>query len=324
MFGIEMSLLMYAALFVGVLLVVEGAYQLTVDARYGPRAVVNRRMRMIEAGADQSQVLKALRREPRDPEGAARWLPMIALVERRLAQAGLAVPVHRLLLWAVGLALLGLISLRLVTTLPPPLAVLSALAFALAVPALYVEWRRRRRIRQFGEQLPAALDLLVRSLKVGHPLSAALNIVAEELPDPIGTEFGIVIDEITYGLDLEDAFEHLNERVEVPDLRYMTVAINIQYSAGGNLAEILAGLARVIRDRFHMSRKIKAVSAEGRLSAVFLSTFPVGLAGALYLINPNYYAQIADDPMFPFLTGLTVVLLIVNVIAMRWLVNFKV
>jgi tight adherence protein B len=324
MFGIEMSLFMYAALFVGVLLVVEGAYQLTVDARYGPRAVVNRRMRMIEAGADHSQVLKALRREPRDLEGSARWLSGIALVERRLAQAGLAVPIHRLLLWVVALTLVGLISLRLFTTVPLPLALLASTGLALAVPALYVEWRRRRRVRQFGEQLPAALDLLVRSLRVGHPLSAALNIVAEELPDPIGTEFGIVIDEITYGLDLEDAFQHLNERVEVPDLRYMTVAINIQYSAGGNLAEILAGLARVIRDRFHMSRKIKAVSAEGRLSAVFLSTFPVVLAGALYLINPNYYAQVADDPMFPFLAGLTVVLLIINVIAMRFLVNFKV
>ena len=178
MFGIEMSLFMYAALFVGVLLVVEGAYQLTVDARYGPRAVVNRRMRMIEAGADHSQILKALRREPRDLEGRARWLSGIALVERRLAQAGLAVPIHRLLLWVVALTLVGLISLRLFTIVPLPLALLASTGLALAVPALYVEWRRRRRVRQFGEQLPAALDLLVRSLRVGHPLSAALNIVA--------------------------------------------------------------------------------------------------------------------------------------------------
>lgn len=321
MFGAETSLFVYAALFVGVLLVVEGAYQLVVDARDGPRAAINRRMRMIEAGADPDQILQALRRQPRD---AAEGLPWITHIERRIAQAGMTVSTSRLAVWVVALGSVAAIVLRLLTPLSLPVAILIAGGLALAIPTLYVQSRRKRRIRRFSEQLPAALDLLVRSLRIGHPLSAALGIVAEEMPDPIGTEFGIVVDEVTYGLDLEDAFEHLNQRVEVQDLRYMTVAINIQHAAGGNLAEILAGLARVIRDRFQMFRKIKAVSAEGRLSAIFLSSFPLVLAGALYLINPEYYTQVSDDPMFGFLAGLTGFLLLVNVGVMRWLVNFKV
>lgn len=325
MFGAETSLFVYAALFVGVLLVVEGGYQLVADARDGPRAAINRRVRMIEAGADPDQVLQALRRQPRDAaEGVGRWLPWITHIERWIAQAGMTMSTSRLAVWVVALGSVGTIVLRLLTPLSLPMSVLIAGGLALAIPALYVRSRRKRRIRRFSEQLPGALDLLVRSLRIGHPLSASLGIVAEEMPDPIGTEFGIVVDEVTYGLDLEDAFEHLNQRVEVPDLRYMTVAINIQHNAGGNLAEILAGLARVIRDRFHMFRKIKAVSAEGRLSAIFLSTFPLVLAGALYLINPEYYAQVSDDPMFRFLAGLTGFLLLVNVGVMRWLVNFKV
>lgn len=325
MFGAETSLFVYAALFVGILLVVEGAYQLVTDARHGPRAAVNRRMRMIEAGADPSQVLQALRRQPRDgAAGVAGWLPWIAHIERWIGQAGMSVSSSRLAVWALALVAVIAILLRLLAPLSLPVAMLIALGLGLAIPALYINGRRKRRVRRFGEQLPAALDLLVRSLRVGHPLSASLAIVAEEMPDPIGTEFGIVVDEITYGLDLEDAFENLNQRVELPDLRYMTVAINIQYTAGGNLAEILGGLARVIRDRFQMFRKIKAVSAEGRLSAVFLSSFPMILAGALYLINPEYYTQVSDDPMFPFLAGLTGFLLLVNIGVMRWLVNFKV
>lgn len=325
MFGTETNLFLYAALFVGVLLVVEGAYRLVADARHGTGAAINRRMRMIEAGADPNQVLQALRRQPRDAaDRVAGWLPWIEHIEQWITQAGMTVSIPRLAVWLLALASVSVILLRLLTPLSPPLAVLVGLGLALAIPAWYIHRRRKRRVRRFGEQLPAALDLLVRSLRIGHPLSASLGIVAEEMPDPIGTEFGIVVDEVTYGLDLEDAFEHLNRRVALPDLRYMTVAINIQHTAGGNLAEILAGLARVIRDRFQMFRKIKAVSAEGRMSAIFLSSFPLILAGTLYLINPEYYTQVSDDPMFPFLAGITGFLLLVNVGVMQWLVTFKV
>lgn len=317
--------LLYAALFLGVLLLVEGAYQFIADLRHGPRAQINRRIRMIESGADAREILAALRRSTAEGDaGLAGRVPGVDRLERLIRQAGMTVSSTRVLLWMLSLAVVSYVGLDLWSPLPLPLAALFAAGLAVGPPVLYIRWRRRRRISMFGEQLPGALDLLVRSLKVGHPMSAALGIVAQEMPDPIGTEFGIAIDEITYGLDLQEAMANMNERVDLPDLRYMTVAINIQHNSGGNLAEILAALSRVIRDRFQMFRKIKAVSAEGRLSAFFLSIFPFLLAVALYVINPNYYIQVADDPAFPFVATVTAVLLVINIFVMRWLVNLRV
>jgi tight adherence protein B len=129
---------------------------------------------------------------------------------------------------------------------------------------------------------------------------------------------------MTYGLDLEEAVASIAERVGHPDLHYVVVAINIQYGTGGNLAEILTGLAKVIRDREQMFRKAKAVSAEGRLSAIFLAVFPMLLAAALYLVNPDYYGNVSDEPMFPYFVGATIFLLISNILVMRWLVNIRV
>lgn len=325
MFSGSNLLILYAALFIGVLLLVEGLYQIVIDVRSGPRAQINRRMKMLESGSDPHQILQALRRKRTQPRvGLGQALAIGDSLERLITQAGLSLPVGRLLLWQAVFGAMILAGLGLWTPVPRAAAAIVALAATGGLPLLYLRALKRRRMKLFGEQLPAALDLLVRSLRVGHPLSAALGVVAQELPDPIGSEFGIVVDEVTYGLDLQEAIDNMNERIDLPDLRYMTVAISIQHNSGGNLAEILAGLSKVIRDRFQMFRKVKAVSAEGRLSAVFLSVFPFVLATLLWLINPTYYSQVADDPMFPFLAGMTVVLLVVNIFVMRWLVNFRV
>ena len=319
------TLIVYAGLFIGVLLLVEGLYRLLVDVQGGPRARINRRMTMLQQGANPRQVLQALRRRPSQTSGPFAFAnSLFGDFDRMIAQAGLTLSPTRLLVYQTALASVIFLSLTFWTALPTLAATVLGATLGLGLPLLYIRSRRRRRLRLFGEQLPTALDLLVRSLRVGHPLSASLGIVAQELPDPIGSEFGVVVDEVTYGLDLQEAIENLKNRIDLPDLGYMTVAINIQYNAGGNLAEVLAGLSKVIRDRMQMFRKIRAVSAEGRLSAVFLSVFPFVLAGLLWMINPEYYKQVSDDPLFPFLTGLTVVLLIVNIFVMRWLVNFKV
>lgn len=319
------ALIVYAGLFIGVLLLVEGFYRLVVDVQTGPRARINRRMTMLQQGSDPRQVLQALRRQRSETTGLLAFADrLFGDFDRMISQAGLGVSPARLLVRQMALAGVIFLCLALWTALPKLAATAVGAALGLGLPLLYIQARRRRRLKLFGEQLPTALDLLVRSLRVGHPLSASLGIVAQELPDPIGSEFGIVVDEVTYGLDLQEAIDNLGDRVDVPDLRYMTVAINIQYESGGNLAEVLAGLAKVIRDRLQMFRKIKAVSAEGRMSAVFLSVFPFILAGLLWTINPKYYQQVSDDPLFPILAGLTVVLLIINIFVMRWLVNFKV
>jgi tight adherence protein B len=151
---------------------------------------------------------------------------------------------------------------------------------------------RNRRRRTFEAQLPEAIDVLVRSLRAGHPVSAAIRMVVRELPDPIGTEFAIAADELTYGLDLETAVHNVSRRVGQQDLALVVVAIGIQAKSGGNLAEILNSISKMIRERLRMRLKVKALSAEARFSAVVLSILPMALFGLLLVIAPHFYGDV--------------------------------
>ena len=145
--------------------------------------------------------------------------------------------------------------------------------------------------RQFGAQFPDALDMIVRSLRAGHPVPIAITMVAREMPDPIGSEFGIVADEITYGADLETAMRNLYFRVGQDDLPLFVTAVAIQGSTGGNLGEILENLSGVIRQRFKMRRKIRALAAEGRASALILSSLPIAMFLIIQLVAPEFLCQ---------------------------------
>lgn len=183
---------------------------------------------------------------------------------------------------------------------------------------------RSARHRKLEAQLPEAIDILVRSLKAGHPILAAIRLVRRELPDPIATEFGILADEITYGLDLESAMNNLAARVGQEDLTLVVVATSIQSSAGGNLAEILGGMSHVVRERLKMRLKVKAMSAEGRFSAMMLSILPFALFGLLWLIAPNFYGEVWDQPVVkPLLFAAAVWLAIGNVVMHR-MVRFRI
>ena len=178
--------------------------------------------------------------------------------------------------------------------------------------------------KQFEEQLPDALDLIVRSLKIGHPVASAIGVIAQEMPAPIGPEFAIVSEKVAYGHELTTALAEMQERVPAPDLGYFAMAIQIQSEAGGNLVESLQKLANVIRDRYRMFRKVHAITAEGRFSAWALSSFPFAIAFAITLIRPDYYNQVAQADWFPYVAVLVVFLLIVNVVMMRLLTTIKV
>ena len=197
-------------------------------------------------------------------------------------------------------------------------------AVGVGLPILYLSRRKRLRLKRFGEQLPDALDLIVRSLRAGHPINSAMTMVATEMADPIGTEFGIVVDEMTYGLDLRAALHSLAKRVPQGDLQFMIVTIEIQHATGGDLSEVLAGLADVIRDRFRIFLKISSVSAEGRFSARLVSALPFLVAGAVMVMNPSYFMAVSDDPLFvPYFVTAFVWMMIGNFIMWR-MVNFRV
>ena len=205
-----------------------------------------------------------------------------------------------------------------------PLAFPIAPVVGISSVVLYLTGARASRLRKFEEQLPDAIDLIVRSLKIGHPLSGAMSVVGRELPAPISTEFATAFDQVTYGQDIPTAFANMAERVPLQDLGYLTMAIQIQQESGGNLVESLSKLSTVIRGRFRMFRKVKALTAEGRFSAWLLSVFPFSLIFLIQLAKPDYYTQIMTIPSFPYLFGGTIGLLVVNVIAMRIITKIKV
>ncbi len=167
----------------------------------------------------------------------------------------------------------------------------AALFSATALPYLVLRMLRARRQKKFGAQFPDALDIIVRSLRAGHPVPIAITMVGREMADPIGSEFGIVSDEITYGADLETAMRNLYARIGSDDLPLFVTAVAIQGSTGGNLGEILENLSGVIRQRFKMRRKIRALAAEGRASAMILSALPIGMFVVIQFIAPDFYGR---------------------------------
>jgi tight adherence protein B len=178
-------------------------------------------------------------------------------------------------------------------------ALIIFLVVGFAFPLLVLRRARNKRIQKFAKQLPDALDMIVRSLRAGHPASVAIGLVAREIPDPLGTEFGIVADEITFGLSMEQAVRKLSERVGFEGLHLLSVSLAIQSKTGGNLTEILANLSSVLRERQKLRLKIRALSAEGRASAWLISLFPAVMFLILMLVAPSYYGQVWDSPLIP-------------------------
>jgi tight adherence protein B len=200
-----------------------------------------------------------------------------------------------------------------------------ALAGLLAAASLYVflVLARRRRIAAFSEQFPDALDVIARGLRVGHPFRVALGLVAREMPDPVGSEFGIVVDEIMFGLEQSTAVDNLGSRVGHNDLSFFSTAVNIQHQTGGNLAEILSRLSTMLRSRSKLRLKIRALSAEGRLSAVALSLTPFVLFALITLISPDYFFGVKDHPIAILALIVGGLLLVIGNVTLYRMVNFK-
>jgi tight adherence protein B len=319
-------LLLYGLLFVGVFFFVDAISGIIRAARGRDEEAVERRLTSsvlttVHMAAPRYDIV-------RRQETTAEWLlqlPFITQFQRLLATSGTGLTVQR----AAGImVVLSVVFLLLYAVIVParflPIAIIAAPASGVGLVILFVLRARNQRRHKFEEQLPDAIDLIVRSLKVGHPLSGAMAVVGRELPAPISTEFQTAFDAVSYGQDIPTAFIKMAERVPLPDLGYLSMAIQIQQESGGNLVESLAKLSTVIRERFRMFRKVKALTAEGRFSAWFLSMFPFVLIPIITFIKPDYYTSVMDIPVFNTLVMVTIVLLIINIIAMRVITNLKV
>lgn len=276
-----------------------------------------RRFASLDATADRENREELRRR-------STRWSrhPLTRHVTRLVVQSGTR-------LSGVSLALVG-VALTLVFTLilPAPAAAAwrAVVAAGLAVAALegWLRIKRARRIARFGEQLPDVIDVIVRSLRAGHPLAVSLNLVARETPEPAGHEFALVVDEVNYGRSLGEALENLSERVGHPELRFFVASTSIAHQTGGNLGEILSRLSRMLRDRFRLARRVRALSAEGRFSGYALSALPIALFGIINLVSASYYADFWRSAAAKPLLAISVGLIAVGNIVIYRLVNFKV
>jgi tight adherence protein B len=311
---IDPGWLLFIGVFLGALLLIEGLRQL-MSRRETDDEARSRRMRMVAAGTDIRERLDIL--APQHKSGSGRLGELTSL----LLTAGLPPRPGRF--GAAALIVAAAIAFALRHFLGLPVAGLIAVAVAVVLPVIVLAAIREERTKKLVGQLPDALDLMARGLKAGHPLNTSIATVAETMPDPIGTEFGIVVDLVTYGDDITTAMNKLADRNPNEDFRYLAAAIAIQHGSGGNLGRVLTILSQVIRGRMMMRRKIRAMSAEGRISAVILSAIPFLMVGLNSIITPEYYGGIVDDPMFVPLAVIAVMLIITNAVVLFKLVNFK-
>ena len=172
-----------------------------------------------------------------------------------------------------------------------------------ALPLLFLVWKRQKRMQQFEAQFPDGLDAMARAIRAGNALSTAVQLVAEEMPDPIGGEFRRVFEETQLGMDPGEALSRLAERTPTDDVRFFCTAVTIQRGSGGNLAEILDRLSEVIRERFKILSHARALSAQHRWSAICVGLSPVAFALMFELMSPGYFAPMMESPLAPMLLG---------------------
>ena len=308
----------YAFAAIAGIMIAEAIY-LLFAGRAEKRVAINRRMKLQDGKLTQEQVLVQLRKE-RGLEGGS--LFSLNRFRELRVQSGLVTPLPKFLMITTGVAF-GVTLVAKWYGLPFLFALVMFPALALVIPLMVLRFLRNRRHKLFGLQLPEALELITRSLKAGHPVPVAVAMVAREMPDPIGTEFGVVADEVTYGSDLVSALHALYERVGHEDLPLFVTAVSIQSSSGGNLREILDGLSGTIRERGKLKRKVRAISTEGRMSAYILTAVPALLFVGIMVMMPNFYESVWDEPKTWYLLGGSITWLMIGNAMMFKMSNFR-
>jgi tight adherence protein B len=293
--GQTLLYLVYVLAAASVILAVEVAY-VSVAGTRARAGIINRRLQVMGQEAQAETSLQGLLQERGLTTSGDFAFGAVAL-NRLYTQSGIT---GNPITFAAVFILAGLVLALIAILLMGSSVIVAGLIFlfvAFALPLLVLRRARNKRIGKFGNQLPDALDMIVRSLRAGHPTTVAIGLVAREMPDPLGTEFGIVSDEISFGLSLEQAVRKLSERVGFEGLHLLSVSLSIQAKTGGNLTEILSNLASVLRERRKLRLKIRALSAEGRMSAWIISLFPILMFLILLGIAPSYYGDVWDNPI---------------------------
>ena len=296
----HMSLVLSVLVFIAVILLLEGVYLMWKTYK-GPQAKkIQLRLKALSAAGDSSAHSRLLRERMMSElptlERILLRLPRAHQLDRCILQANLNWGVSDLLL---GCLALGAGSYLAITALLHQPFLIGVLAGGVAawLPLAYVQRRRARRLAKLELQLPDALDLMARALRAGHAFGAGLQMIGDEMAEPIASEFRFVHDEVNFGVSLEQALTNLSVRVPITDLRYFVVAVLIQRDSGGNLTEVLTNLSRLIRQRLKLFWHVRVLSAEGRMSAWLLSLLPFAIGGLMTVFNPEFMAPLWNDPL---------------------------
>jgi tight adherence protein B len=295
---------------------------------------INLRLKLIGRGRGREETLNILRRGSSVPQGLPPFLDRLGhKFERMLLQAQVTVSTGRLMLGILIAPIAIFFVLLLLSSLWWGIGVsfgrifmsaTFALVLGAGLPLMLLNFQATRTRKKMQEQFPVALDVFVRGLRAGHPIAAALDLLTVEMPDPIGSQFGIAVDEVTYGAELRDALQSMAERWDMDDMRMFVVSLSVQNETGGNLAEILENLSKVIRERQSMYMKVRALSSEGRMTATMLTVLPVLTFVSLFISNPKFFLDVANDPMFIPGFVFLIILYFIGFFTIRKMVDLKV
>jgi len=326
----DSQMIFFAIVFVAVVLLAEGVFMYWRDVR-GPQARVSKRMQLLAAGATNAEMLASLRRET--SKASESILPMaIDFLESRMTQAGMRMSASRVLTMMLAATLTIGVLFPIVGGISGNIhsvtAVLLIVAFAggigIMLPLMVINIQAARRMKLFEAQFPVALDIFTRGLRAGYPVTSALELLVSEVPDPIASEFGIVVAEMNYGYDLRQALTNLARRVRTQDIQMFVVSVAIQSETGGSLADILEGLSKIIRERASMVLKVRALASEGKMTGALLTILPIGTFVSMFASDPHFYLDVADDPWFmPGAFGV-VVMYVLGILIMRRMIAIKI
>ena len=316
--------------FVVVILLVQSLSSAVFSSRDRTRHV-NRRLALLGQGMAHDEVYATLVRKPEGGQLAAAAPDLYDRLFVYCRQAGLAMSPQRLAFTVAAISLgLWIVSMVLISAVSggailfnAAIALIGAVGLSVTGAFFYLTIRRNRRLRLLEEQLPLALDIVNRAIRAGHPVISAVQLAAEEMGDPIGSEFGLIVDETTYGLEFKEALVNFARRTGSPYAHYFAVSVGIQTETGGNLAEILQNLSTVIRNHQTLHLRVRALASEGRMSANILTALPVFLISFIFLTQPAFYTSKFGDPIFMPTVIIIGLLYLFGIWMTRRIVNFS-
>ena len=324
-----MTIFISIGIFVSIILLIEGGFHGYYTYLSPKNRKIKRRLRSSgntqPSANQQTQQANVIRQRA---TGNVEWLNLLlskiaslSAVEIILIQANSHMPLSVFVLVSLVSAAVAAMAAALYDL--GMLGMLGCGAVGLFLPYLYMRWRRNSRFLLFQQQLPDALDLMARALRAGHAFSVGMKMVGDEFPDPIGPEMGRAVEEISYGIEIPEALKSLSKRIECVDLKFFVTALIVQRETGGNLAEIIEAISRLIRLRFELLGRVQALSAEGKWSAIVLMALPIVLLFGLSMINPDYMDPLYSDPTGQTMLTVALVWMVIGGIVIKRMINIK-